>query len=72
MFVFSTLGQQLLAAQVLSASLAGFVVALRIFCKIRYKQGVRADDYWILVGLLCYYTATGIVLRGVSFSHPKQ
>ncbi|KAF2690333.1 hypothetical protein K458DRAFT_399671 [Lentithecium fluviatile CBS 122367] len=38
--------------------LTGAVVGLRIFCKVRHKQGVRADDYWIIVGL-CWFWAAG-------------
>jgi hypothetical protein len=56
--------QLLFPAHIIYALLAGCAAALRIYCKMRYKQGVRADDYWILVALLSYYAAAVAVLRG--------
>ncbi|KAF2446604.1 hypothetical protein P171DRAFT_472077 [Karstenula rhodostoma CBS 690.94] len=29
-------------------------IGIRIYCKIRHKQGVHSDDYWIIVGLTFY------------------
>jgi uncharacterized membrane protein len=41
--------------------ISAIAVVIRIYCKIRHKQGVRSDDYWIIVGLAFYAASVSIV-----------
>jgi len=51
-------------------AVAGAAVVLRIFCKIRQKQGFRVDDWCIIAALLCYYVAVAVVVYGKSPNSP--
>jgi hypothetical protein len=64
--------QQVFAACVVGSSLAALAVGLRIFCKIRYKHSVRADDYWILAALLGYVGNAVAMLEGVFSLRAEQ
>ena len=44
--------------------IAGIAVATRICVKMKTKQGIRADDMFILLTLLFYYGAIATVLQG--------
>jgi hypothetical protein len=69
---FVPTARQLFNAHDICASIAGLAVAMRIFCKVRFEQGVRADDYWIVAALLFYYAAAEVMSQGVSFSPAEQ
>jgi hypothetical protein len=64
MYGLSTQGQSQFNAGVACASISSVAVAIRIFCKIRHKQGVHADDYWIIVALGFYLATVGVVIWG--------
>jgi hypothetical protein len=53
---------------VASVVLTGTAVGLRIFIKIWHKQGIRADDYWIVFALCWFWASCGIDFWGLSFS----
>ena len=57
-------------AHLACCAVAGVAVVVRIFCKIRHKQGVRIDDWCIIAALLCYYVAVVVVLYGKSLNSP--
>lgn len=64
MYGLNTLGQQQFNAGVACTTLSAAAVAVRIFCKIRHKQGVKSDDYWILIALVFYWVSVACVLWG--------
>ena len=64
--IFGLVGDNglLAIAHLACCAVAGAAVALRIFCKVRYKQGIRVDDWSIIGALLVYYVAVlGVVHR---------
>ena len=65
MFGIKRFTQEEFSLYAASIVLTGLAVALRFYCKIRHKQGVHADDYWILGGLLWYWASTAVGLWGM-------
>lgn len=49
------------ACQAISAA----AVALRFYCKIRFRNGIHADDYLMLPTLLASWFASGVELWGI-------
>lgn len=66
MYGLNAAGQSQFNGGVACSVLSAVAVLIRIFCKIRYKQGVHSDDYWIIVGLAFYWTSVAFVLWGTS------
>lgn len=66
MFGLNHLGQQQFNAGVACAVLSGAAVVIRIFCKVRHKQGIRSDDWWIIVALAWYWASVSVVIWGKS------
>jgi RNA 3'-terminal phosphate cyclase len=64
MYGLTTVGQQQFNTAVACAVLSGVAVGIRIFSKIRHKQGVRSDDWWILIALVWYWASVAVVLWG--------
>lgn len=64
MFDLTPHGQSQFDANVAWAILAITAVAIRIWCKIKNKNGVKSDDYWILAALACYLTAVTFAIWG--------
>jgi hypothetical protein len=64
MFGLDSQGQEKFISAVTCMTLAVISVALRIYCKIRHKQGVRVDDYCMLGGLAFFLTAAILPLWG--------
>jgi hypothetical protein len=48
------------------AVLSFVAVAIRFYCKIRHKQGVKSDDWWIVVAVIWYWAAIGAITWGWS------
>jgi RNA 3'-terminal phosphate cyclase len=65
MYGLNTIGQQQFNVAVACAILSGVAVAIRVFSKIRHKQGVRSDDWWILIALSWYWASAAVVLWGM-------
>jgi hypothetical protein len=51
-FNFSPDSQELFDGGVACLVISIVAVLLRVFCKIRYKQGIHADDVFIIAGAL--------------------
>lgn len=50
--------------EILCIVLALAAMVMRFFCKIKYKQGIHADDYWIIAGILFFYAMMAILIWG--------
>jgi hypothetical protein len=66
MFGLSSHHAELFMAHLISGIIAGIAVATRICVKMKTKQGIRADDVFILLTLLFYYGAIATVLQSKS------
>jgi hypothetical protein len=66
MFGLNHLGQQKFNAGIACAALSGAAVVMRVFCKVRHKQGIRSDDWWIIVALAWYWASVSVVIWGKS------
>lgn len=64
MLGLNKLGQQQFDASVICGVLGGTAVAIRLFCKVRHKQGIKADDYWIVIALAFYWAADAVAIWG--------
>ena len=68
MFGLSSHHAELFMAHLVSGVIAGVAVATRICVKMKTKQGIRADDMFILLTLLFYYGTIATVLQGKSLA----
>jgi formate/nitrite transporter FocA (FNT family) len=66
MFGLSLYHAEIAIAHIATAILAGVAVAIRLYVKIKTKQGVKSDDIFILLTLVFYYAAIATVLHGTS------
>jgi hypothetical protein len=57
-------GVQMLNTFIICGVFAGLAVAVRIYCKIRYKYGVKGDDYWMMSALTFYWTGGAVSIWG--------
>jgi hypothetical protein len=64
MFGLNHSGQQEFNAGLACVVLSGAAVVIRIFCKIRHKQGIRSDDWWIFVALAWYWATVAVIWWG--------
>jgi hypothetical protein len=60
----TSVGKQSFEVDVICGTIAGAAVALRLFCKIRYKKGLESDDWWLLIALVWFYMAIVRVTYG--------
>ncbi|KAF2736980.1 hypothetical protein EJ04DRAFT_550958 [Polyplosphaeria fusca] len=60
MFGLTSRGQSSFDGNVAGAVIAIVAVAIRLFCKVKSKQGVKSDDYWILAALAFHLTAASV------------
>ena len=64
MGVLSLVGHHAIVSGLAMAVLASINVCLRFIAKNLTKSGVRAEDYWILVGLVGFWAYVGVLLWG--------
>lgn len=64
MGVLSSVGHQAIVSGLAMAVLASINVGLRFFAKNSTKSGVKAEDYWILIGLVGFWAYVGVLLWG--------
>ncbi|KAF2011503.1 hypothetical protein BU24DRAFT_466203 [Aaosphaeria arxii CBS 175.79] len=65
MYGLSSHGKSQFDANVAWAVLVGVAVATRLYCKVKSKQDIKSDDYWVIAALLFYYVAVGFAIWGV-------
>ena len=68
MFGLSSHHAEHFMAHLIIGMIAGIAVATRICVKMKTKQGMRADDMFILLTLLFYYGTIATVLQGKSLA----
>lgn len=64
MSILSSVGHDVIVSGLTMAVLASFAVGFRFIAKNMTKSGVRADDYWSLVGLVIFWAYVGVLLWG--------
>lgn len=64
MGILSSLGHDVIVSGLVMAVMASVAICLRFIAKNMTKSGVRADDYWALVGLLLFWAYVGVMLWG--------
>ena len=65
MGIFSSATHEVIVYASAIVILASVAVCFRFIAKSTTKSGVRADDYWTLVGLLVFWAYLGVMLWGV-------
>jgi hypothetical protein len=71
MYGLNSKAESRLELSIACAIISGLSVIVRIYCKLRHKQGVRSDDYWIILGLLFYWVADAVVAWGMFQRQPQ-
>lgn len=64
MTILSSAGHDVIVSALAMAVLASLAVCFRFIAKNMTKSGVRADDYWALVGLIALWAYVGVILWG--------
>lgn len=65
MGIFSSAPHEVIVSASAMVIFASVAVCFRFIAKNTTKSGVRANDYWILVGLLEFWAYVGVMLWGV-------
>lgn len=65
MGILSSAGHDVIVSGLTMVVLASIAVCFRFVAKNMTKSGVRADDYWTLVGLIVFWTYVGVMLWGM-------
>jgi hypothetical protein len=65
MYGLDDAGQNQLNTNIICTVLSIVAVLVRVYCKTRNKQGVKSDDWWIIVALGWYLASVSIVSWGM-------
>lgn len=67
MYGLNSQGQAHFNTGISGSVIATVAVGIRIFCKLRYKAGIHADDYWMISSLGLMWLSTALIIWGTSF-----
>jgi hypothetical protein len=68
MYGLDAAGQNQLNTNIICTVLSIVAVLVRVYCKTRNKQGIKSDDWWIIVALAWYLASVSIVSWGMCLS----